>query len=308
MSNNPTAQSPAERIIGRIAEIGTGFKIARLVPSRQRRTIGAWCFLDHAGPVHYQAGGGMNVGPHPHIGLQTFTWMIEGEVRHLDSLGSDQLISPHQVNLMTSGHGISHAEISASKEAGTLHAAQLWIALPDAHRHTTPKFQHYPELPVVEQHDFSATVLVGSYFGETSPVDVYTPLLGVDLVLTQSATITLPFDPQFEHGITLLEGTAVVAGEALVTGELLYFSTGHDAVTIQAEAGTRVLLIGGEPFAEDIVVWWNFVARTQAEMEEARADWLAGSSRFGTVAQPDIAGARLVAPSLEGIHFKGAQS
>ena len=306
MSQNPAAEIPAERIIGRVAEIGTGFKIARLVPSRQRRTIGAWCFLDHAGPVHFEVGGGMHVGPHPHIGLQTFTWMIEGQVRHLDSLGSDQLISPHQVNLMTSGNGISHAEVSASDEAGTLHAAQLWIALPDAHRHTAAQFQHYPDLPVVQQHDFSATVLVGSYFGETSPVAVYSPLLGVDLVFTQAATVTLPFDAHFEYGITLLEGSAIVGGEALAAGELLYFAAGHESVTIQAETGVRLLLIGGEPFAEDILVWWNFVARTQAEIEQARADWEAESPRFGTVARLDLAGDRLIAPSLSGIQMKGA--
>jgi redox-sensitive bicupin YhaK (pirin superfamily) len=306
MSSNPVASAPAERIIGRVAEIGTGFKIARLVPSRQRRTIGAWCFLDHAGPVNFTAGGGMHVGPHPHIGLQTFTWMISGEVRHLDSLGNDQLISPHQVNLMTAGRGISHAEIAPNEDAGTLHAAQLWIALPDAHRHTAPQFQHYPDLPVIEQHDFIATVLVGSYFGATSPVAVYTPLLGVDLVLTQSATLTLPLDIHFEHGITLLEGSAVVEGQLLAAGELLYFGVGHESVTIQADAGVRVLLIGGEPFVEDIILWWNFVARTQAEMTQARADWVAESERFGTVAHLDAAGSRLIAPSLDGIQIKGA--
>jgi redox-sensitive bicupin YhaK (pirin superfamily) len=121
------------RIEGRVAEIGTGLKIARLVPSRLKRTIGAWCFLDHAGPVNFLVGQGMNVGPHPHIGLQTFTWMIEGSVRHVDSIGSDLIIYPNQVNLMTAGKGISHAEISPTDQASRLHAAQLWIALPESH-------------------------------------------------------------------------------------------------------------------------------------------------------------------------------
>lgn len=296
-------ESPILRIEGRIAEIGTGLKIARLVPSRMRRMIGAWCFLDHAGPVDFTAGQGMNVGPHPHIGLQTFTWMIEGTVRHLDSLGSDQLIYPNQVNLMTAGKGISHAEISPPNQASRLHAAQLWIALPDSQRHMDPHFQNYPTLPVVQKDAFDATILVGNSFGVTSPVSVFTPLVAVDLVVKKTGIFELPLDSSFEHGITILEGQAMVNGELLEAGTLLYFAEGHTSVTISCDATTRLLMIGGEPFKEDILLWWNFVARTQAEVEQARHDWEAKSPRFGSITDPD-AGAWLIAPSLEGIHLK----
>lgn len=296
-------ENPILRIEGRIAEIGTGLKIARLVPSRMRRTIGAWCFLDHAGPVNFAVGEGMNVGPHPHMGLQTFTWMIEGTVRHMDSLGNDQIIYPNQVNLMTAGKGISHAEISPTDKASTLHAAQLWIALEDSHRHMEPQFQNYPDLPVVKKDEFEATVLVGRSLGVTSPVEVFTPLVAVDVVAKKAGTFTLALDPNFEHGITVLDGTATVEGETLETGTLLYVATGHSSVTIRCNAATRILLIGGEPFKEDILLWWNFVARTQAEMAQARSDWVAKDPRFGMITDP-TAGTHLIAPSLEGIHLK----
>lgn len=296
-------ESPILRIEGRIAEIGTGLKIARMIPSRFHRTIGAWCFLDHAGPVNFAVGEGMNVGPHPHIGLQTFTWMIEGSVRHVDSLGSDLVIYPNQVNLMTAGKGISHAEISPTDKASTLHAAQLWIALEESHRYMEPQFQNYPNLPVVKKEEFDATVLVGNSLGVTSPVEVFTPLVAVDLVVKKSGTFELALDPSFEHGITILEGSATVAGESLEAGILLYLATGHTSVTINCDAATRILMIGGAPFKEDILVWWNFVARTQAEVEQARSDWVAKSPRFGMISDP-TAGEWLTAPSLEGIHLK----
>ncbi|AXI02035.1 pirin family protein [Aquirhabdus parva] len=299
-----TSVYPITRIEGRVAEIGTGLKISRMVPSRARRTVGAWCFLDHAGPVNFAAGDGMNVGPHPHIGLQTFTWMIAGQVRHLDSLGNDQVIYPHQVNLMTAGRGISHAEVSPSDTASTLHAAQLWIALPDSHRHIDPDFQNYPELPVVDKQGFKVTVLVGSSLGATSPVQVFSPLLGLDLEASKATTLELPLDQSFEHGLTILEGEATADGEVLTAGTLLFFETGRPSVTIQTTGPARLLLVGGEPFKEDIIVWWNFVGRTHEEIEQALADWNTASSRFGTIDNPE-AGTRLIAPALEG-HIKGA--
>jgi len=299
-------ENPILRIEGRIAEIGKGMKIARMIPNRLRRTIGAWCFLDHAGPVNFLAGEGMNVGPHPHIGLQTFTWMIEGQVRHIDSLGNSQMIYPNQVNLMTAGRGISHAEVSPTDKASTLHAAQLWIALEDSHRHIEPQFQNYPDLPMVDTECFHATVLVGNSLGVTSPVSVFTPLVAVDLVAKQTSTFELELDPNFEHGITLLEGEATVDGESLEAGTLLYFATGHSRVTISGHAAARILVIGGEPFKEDILLWWNFVARTQEELEQARRDWAMETPRFGVITD-QRAGNRLDAPSLEGLHLKAGR-
>jgi redox-sensitive bicupin YhaK (pirin superfamily) len=282
-------------------------KIARLVPSRLKRTIGAWCFLDHAGPVNFLVGQGMNVGPHPHIGLQTFTWMIEGSVRHVDSIGSDLIIYPNQVNLMTAGKGISHAEISPTDQASRLHAAQLWIALPESHRHMEPQFKNYPTLPVVQKEQFDATILVGSSLGMTSPVSVFTPLVAIDLVVKKTGSFELELDADFEHGITVLEGSASVNGASLETGTLLYFAEGHTNVSIRCDAKTRILLVGGEPFKEDIVLWWNFVARTQDEVAQARLDWIAQSPRFGSITDP-TAGERLNVPSLEGIHLKASNN
>ncbi|HVH84152.1 MAG TPA: pirin family protein, partial [Steroidobacteraceae bacterium] len=195
---------PPERLAARSAEIGGGLNIRRALPNRQRRTVGAWCFLDHAGPMEYSQDGGMHVGPHPHIGLQTFTWMIEGEVVHRDSLGNEQVITPGQVNLMTAGAGIAHAEDSAPGRAGRLHAAQLWIALPEGERRRPPAFRNYPRLPLLESGGFSVRVLAGSAFGQTSPAEVYSPLVGLDVSATGPAALTLPLTAPFEHAALAL--------------------------------------------------------------------------------------------------------
>jgi redox-sensitive bicupin YhaK (pirin superfamily) len=151
----------------RRAEIGQGTVIARALPHREKRMIGAWCFLDHAGPVEFVPGEGLDIGPHPHMGLQTFTWMIEGTLMHTDSLGSKQLIQPKQVNLMTAGYGISHTEVTPPHET-QLHTAQLWIALPDDKRNMPAKFQHYPEFPIIQKDQIECRVLVGDFLGHTS--------------------------------------------------------------------------------------------------------------------------------------------
>ena len=199
----------------RSAEIGKGTVIKRALPSKQKRMIGAWCFLDHAGPVTFNTGDGLDVGPHPHIGLQTFTWMIEGTMLHSDSIGTvNQLIQPKQVNLMTAGHGISHTEVAPANETH-MHAAQLWIALPDDKLHMAPQFDHYPELPVVQQDGIAHTVLVGEFLQTTSPVQIHTPLLAVDMTATQEVTTRIDLNPAFEYGFLALEGTADINGHHL---------------------------------------------------------------------------------------------
>jgi quercetin 2,3-dioxygenase len=290
-----------ERLEARSTEIGGGIIIRRALPNRHRRTVGAWCFLDHAGPILFDEGGGLHVGPHPHIGLQTFTWMIEGEVVHRDSLGNEQLITPGQVNLMTAGSGIAHAEDSAPGPGGRLHAAQLWIALPEHERRRAPAFRNYPHLPLIERGGFSVRVLAGSAFGETSPAEVYSPLVGLDLASAGRAALELPLEPSFEHAALVLAGSASVAGEALAPGTLLYLGTGHASVSLRATEAARVLLIGGTPFGEEILVWWNFVARTPEEMAAATRDWNAGR-HFGPVhgspAPP------LIAPDVAGLNLR----
>lgn len=279
----------------REAIIGDGMVIKRALPNRDKRMIGAWCFLDHAGPVKFNEGEGLDVGPHPHIGLQTFTWMLEGTVNHDDSLGSKQLIRPKQVNIMTAGRGISHTEVAPANETG-MHTAQLWIALPDSHRHMEPKFEHHPVLPTVEKENALVTVLVGDFLGQTSPVTVYTPMLGVDIEATQDLDIKLPLRKDFEYGVLALEGEATVNGKALTQNNMLVLETENEVLHIQCAQGTRILLLGGTPFESEILLWWNFVARTEQEMAEARQQWIDRDPRFGTI--PDYKGEGLIAPPL----------
>ncbi|MFY0990058.1 pirin family protein [Halomonas sp. C05BenzN] len=272
-----------QHVAARVADVG-GIPIHRVLPSRQRRLVGAWCFLDHAGPVVFRGDSrGMRVGPHPHTGLQTFTWMIAGEVLHRDSLGSEQVIRPGQVNLMTAGRGISHTEESLLEDP-QLHAAQLWIALPYAHRHTVPRFDHYPDLPVWREEGVTLTLLVGEFAGHEAPTLSFSPLVGLDLDAESDATLRLPLRPEFEYALLPLEGQPTLEGEALVTDELAYLGRGRDALELALPAGARVLLLGGEPLGEEVLIWWNFVGHSKAEIAEAQREWEAGGERFGRVA------------------------
>ncbi|QTF93784.1 pirin family protein [Halomonas sp. BM-2019] len=272
-----------QHVPAREAEVG-GIPIHRVLPSRQRRLVGAWCFLDHAGPAVFKGDSrGMQVGPHPHIGLQTFTWMIAGEVLHRDSLGSEQVIRPGQVNLMTAGRGISHTEQSLPDDP-QLHAAQLWIALPHAHRDTAPRFDHYPDLPSWQEAGATLTLLVGEFAGRQAPTLSFSPLVGVDLAAERDAALTLPLVPAFEYALLPLEGEPTLEGEALAVDELAYLGRGRDAMELALPAGARVLLIGGEPLGEEVLIWWNFVGHSKAEIAEAQREWEAGGERFGRVA------------------------
>ncbi|ENV52501.1 pirin family protein [Acinetobacter junii] len=279
----------------RSATIGKGTVIKRALPSRHKRLVGAWCFLDHAGPVSFPAGDGLDVGPHPHIGLQTFTWMIEGTMMHTDSLGSKQLIRPKQVNLMTAGRGISHTEVAPDTET-QMHAAQLWIALPDNKRNMEPNFEHYPELPVVVKDQVEFTVLVGDFLNTLSPVQVHTPLVGVDLTAQADTKTRIPLNPAFEYAFMALDGTARVNGHELTADNMVVLETGLTEIEVEIKSGNRVLLIGGEPFESPILLWWNFVGRTMEDLQQAREDWINHDARFGEI--PDYQGKRLEAPTL----------
>lgn len=279
----------------RRAEIGQGTVIKRALPSRHKRMIGAWCFLDHAGPVSFPQGDGLDVGPHPHIGLQTFTWMIEGTLMHTDSIGSKQLIRPKQVNLMTAGQGISHTEVAPEQETH-MHAAQLWIALPDAKRNMPSRFDHYPELPVVSRDGVEFTVLVGEFLETRSPVEVHSPLLALDLTAAETVRTRLQLNPAFEYGFMALEGTAHINQHELNEDNMVVLEPGLQDIEIELHQGARVLLLGGEPFESAILLWWNFVGRTQDELSEARDQWVNQDPRFGSI--PDYNGPRLEAPVL----------
>ncbi|WP_417331225.1 pirin family protein [Halomonas cupida] len=300
-----------QRISSREADVG-GLPIHRAMPTRERRTIGAWCFLDHAGPSILRetcdakpgmdVKPGMKVGPHPHTCLQTFTWMLEGEVHHRDSLGSDQVIRPGQVNLMTAGYGISHTEVSLDNSP-RLHAAQLWIALPHEQRHTQPRFDHYPALPRWHRDGTDLTLLIGEFEGHEAPTLSFSPLVGVDIVGSNSG-IVLPLRDDFEYGILVLEGSANLDGELLATDELAYLGMGRQQLELhlntddQASGSkpARVLLIGGEPLESNILMWWNFVGHSREEIITAQHDWEAASDRFGSV--PGWQGERLEAPPI----------
>ncbi|RHW20550.1 pirin family protein [Pseudomonas jilinensis] len=284
-----------ELISARTAEIGGSLPVSRVLPTRQRRLIGAWCFLDHAGPAHFGPDEGMHVGAHPHTCLQTFTWMIEGEVLHRDSLGNEQVIRPGQVNLMSAGRGIVHTEDSLP-DSGVLHAAQLWIALPEALADSDPAFEHYPDLPCWEEQGCELTLLVGELLGRQSPVRVHTPLFAADLASVSACQVILPIREDFEYGLLVLEGEAWIGHENVEVNELAYLGPGHSGMQLHLSMHSRALLVGGAPFGEDILMWWNFVGHSKDYIIQAQHDWESGQARFGEV--PGSDGQRLTAPKL----------
>ena len=298
-----TSPGPALDLLpGREVILGESTRVRRLLPTLGRRMIGAWAFVDHYGPDDIADGSGMQVAPHPHTGLQTVSWLLEGAVHHRDSLGSDVQFGPGQLALMTAGHGIAHSEQSPVAHPRYLHGAQLWVALPDTHRETAPAFEHHATLPGWTSDGVAATVLMGSFGGAASPGTAYSPLVGVDLDMTAGAGIEVPLDPDFEYGLLASSGTASVEGAPLERGAMLYLGTGRSSLRLRATEATRLLLLGGEPFEERLVMWWNFVGRSGVEIADYAEQWNAESSRFGAVIGYD--GARLEAPPLPPVPLK----
>ncbi|WP_346926973.1 pirin family protein [uncultured Arthrobacter sp.] len=287
--------------------------VRRTLPQRQRSLIGAWCFLDHYGPDRVGESGGMHVPRHPHTGLQTVSWLFTGEIEHRDSAGFHAAVRPGEVNLMTAGRGISHSEFS-TPETDVLHGAQLWVALPDGARHMEPTFEHYRPEPVTGP-GWTLRVFLGSLAGASSPVTTHTPLLGAEILLEPGARLTLDTDPSFEHGLLVDAGAPLVDGRPVAQDHLAYLPVGRTSLTLEAGVEPlRVLLIGGEPLGEQIVMWWNFVGRSHEEIVGYRAQWQAeigaevppsvhpetggdnGGPRFGTFPQGEPA--PLPAPAL----------
>jgi redox-sensitive bicupin YhaK (pirin superfamily) len=279
-----------------------GMTVTRTLPNKSRRMVGAWCFVDFYGPDDISGSAGMQVAPHPHIGLQTVTWLLAGEVLHRDSVGSRQLVTPGQLNLMTSGNGISHSEESPPAHSPVLHGVQLWTALPDQHRHARPHFEHHPVLPVLADTGVTIAVIMGELGGTVSPADVYSPLVGAEVVLEPGADTRVPLNPEWEYATLALEGAVVVDGAAVSPGPLLYLGSGRSDLPLHADQAARLLLIGGEPFDEHLVMWWNFVGRDHDEIVTAREEWTDGASRFGTVR--GYPGDRLPAPALPTVRLK----
>ena len=283
-SRDTPSQCDLQVIEGRGADVG-GFRVDRLLPRRSRRMVGAWCFVDHLGPGQADGDGGLNVGPHPHIGLQTVTWLVSGAVLHRDSLGSEQVIQPGQLNLMTAGGGVSHSEETRGVHVGALHGVQLWVAQPTATREGQPAFEHHAQLPAVDLERGVGTVIIGKFAGVASPARRDTDHLAIELDLRPGPT-SVPLQPSFEHAIVALGPGASLGGRRLGPGNLGYLGVGRDELVVDAVDAVRVLLIGGEPFPEQLLMWWNYVARTREEITEAHRAWSTGSGRFGHVRSP----------------------
>ena len=281
-------------------------RVRRTLPARERSLIGAWCFVDHYGPHHVGAGPGMDVPPHPHTGLQTVSWLFSGEIEHRDSAGVHAVVRPGELNLMTAGAGICHSEVSTTATT-VLHGVQLWVALPDTHRDAARDFTHYT--PPVHEHDGARIrVFLGELADARSPAPTFTPLLGAQVDLSPGAAVTFDVAPDFEHGVLVDAGYLCASGTPLEQGELWYQSHGHHQLelTNSAEEPARVLVLGGPPFPDPLVMWWNFVGRSHAEIVEYRRLWEAQDSRFGTVA--GYPGARLPAPPLPNVALRARRN
>lgn len=282
--------------------------VRRTLPQRARSFVGAWCFLDHYGPDDVALTGGMRVPPHPHTGLQTVSWLFSGEIEHRDSLGTHCLVRPGELNLMTAGHGISHSEDSTPTTT-VLHGVQLWTVLPERDRDADPAFDHYVP-PVTALDGGEARVFLGSLAGSTSPVPTFSPLVGAEVRLRPGAAHTFAVDPAFEHAVLVDAGAVAVDGTPAPVHHLLYRAPGATTLTLTATGAgeVRVLLIGGLPLGERIVMWWNFIGRDHEEVVAARTQWQAEiadgagpAPRFGRVT--GHADAPLPAPVIPGLRL-----
>jgi redox-sensitive bicupin YhaK (pirin superfamily) len=288
------SQPRLERYPNRALSLGS-LAVSRALPVKDRRLVGPWCFLDRFGPLTFNEGKPMDVAPHPHMGLQTVTWLHDGEVVHRDSLGFESVLRPGGVNVMTSGGGIAHSEETPRDNTGRLNGVQLWTALPDADRHGAADFVHVKDVPLFESVAGIVRVFAGTLDGTTSPAPYYSHLLGADLQVHPRHTLVVPLNPAYEQAVLVMTGDCALDDQPLDERVLYYLGTTRSEAGFSSRNGSRVLLIGGPPFPETILMWWNFVARTGEEITRARTDW-DERRRFGEVAAYN--GARLNAPSL----------
>ena len=265
-----------------------GFSVRRALPAEQRRMVGPYVFFDHIGPARFPAGEGIDVRPHPHIGIATVTWLFDGEIVHRDSLGFDQAIRPGAVNLMTAGRGIVHSERTAPEEkahGAALHGIQLWLALPADRQEIAPAFVHYPAeaIPVADSADPRLTVIMGTAYGVRSPVETLWPTLYAEALFSAPGEIVLP-DGYAERAVYMVEGDAGIGNCRVAAGEIAVIRPGA-AATLRSDGPARAMLIGGEPFPEKRTLWWNFVSTSPDRIEQAKRDWRAG--RFDPVPGDD---------------------
>jgi quercetin 2,3-dioxygenase len=279
----PSPEPEELLLTARRVYLGKTTEVARALPDAQIRMIGAWCFLDHYGPESVRDSPGMQVWAHPHTGLQTVSWLLEGEVEHRDSLGSQVMVRPQQLHIMTAGVGIVHSEMSLANKPPTLHGVQLWVALPDADRQTMPRFDSHVDLPVLAVPGLTGTVLIGELGGVRSPAPSHTPLVGADLIVGPDVSVELAVDNDFEYGIFVVQGDVMVESTPVGVDQLLYLGSQRSSIVLRSDHGGRAILLGGEPFAEEIVMWWNFVGRSHEEIVAFRNAWERREPRFPPV-------------------------
>ncbi|WP_333618002.1 pirin family protein [Dietzia sp.] len=277
---------PVEILSSREVPLGgpRAMLVRRTLPQRRRSLIGAWCFADHYGPEDVSTSGGMDVAPHPHTGLQTVSWLFAGEITHIDSGGNRGAVRPGEVNLMTSGGGICHSETSTS-DTSILHGVQLWLALPDPAREEAPRaFEHFVP-PVTPLPGGELLVFLGELSGAESPVDTFTPILGAELRVDPGATVELAVRTEFEHGFLVDSGDVEIEDVAVPAAALAYTGIGAERISIRnrGDDPARIVVLGGEPFPEEIIMWWNFVGRTGEEILAFREQWQERTERFGEV-------------------------
>lgn len=277
--------------------------VRRALPQRALPTIGAWCFVDRFGPQVTT----MTVDAHPHTGLQTVTWPLTGEARHRDSLGSHVVLQPGALNLMTAGRGVAHTEHSVAPDT-MLDAIQFWVALPEASRHGEPAFETHTSLPSATLDGGArATVVLGEFADVSSPATVHTPIVGAQIDLPAGAVVTVPLESGWEHGVLQIAGDVdVLDGDGTSLGSprdsaILYLGTDRASVILRAAGDARIFLLGGEPFPDDLLMWWNFVGRRHQEIADAREAWEAHDPRFGPV--PEANGVRIPAPPLPAVRL-----
>lgn len=271
---------------GRTTNIGN-LGIVRVLPTKNRRTIGPWCFVDLMQADDVNRPPPLEIGPHPHIGLATVTWLFTGSALHSDSLGTEQLIRPGQLNLMTSGHGIAHAEEGVDTDTtwestGTM-GVQMWLAQPEATRHGSSGFQHLDQLPEVPIGSSEARLLIGEIDGVRSEAEFAHPTIGLDIVLRGDTALAV--DAGFEHAVVPIDKPVRVGDDIVDAGSLAIVPPGRDELVISTRSTpSRVMVLGGAPLGGEVKMWWNFVARTTEELTAAWEDWQTGNEdRFGPV-------------------------
>jgi redox-sensitive bicupin YhaK (pirin superfamily) len=285
MPGDPAAADAIEvAIVPPVKDLGDGFLVRRALPSAKRQMVGPFIFFDQFGPVIMKAGQGLDVRPHPHIGLSTVTWVFDGKIFHRDSLGSEQSIQPGELNWMTAGRGIVHSERTSAPERSAgqkMFGIQSWIALPEKHEEAAPEFQHYksPDLPEISDVGRHVKLVSGQLFGAVSPAHTFTDQFYAEVTLQPGSKIPLPTE-HIERGVYLVEGEVEICGQSHAPGQLLVFKPG-DPITIFSAKGARFMMLGGEPMDGPRYIWWNFVSSSKDKIEAAKEDWK--QARFAIV-------------------------